>query len=99
MIIPQSQVLTDIADGQLAQVSWVIPSGLSSDHALSNDGSGPAWVASIVNAIGNSAYWANTAIIITWVTGGAGSIGRPQGHYRWPQLGVGVCLWFRGRSS
>jgi phospholipase C len=66
VIIPQSQVLTDIANGQLAQVSWVNPGGLQSDHALGNDGSGPAWVASIVNAIGNSAYWANTAIIITW---------------------------------
>ena len=66
VIIPQTQVLTDIANGQLAQVSWVIPNGTSSDHALSNDGSGPSWVASIVNAIGNSAYWANTAIIITW---------------------------------
>ncbi len=66
VIIPQSKVLTDIANGQLAQVSWVIPNGLNSDHALSNDGSGPAWVASIDNAIGNSAYWANTAIIITW---------------------------------
>ena len=66
VIIPQSQVLTDIANGQLAQVSWIIPDGKSSDHALLNDGSGPAWVASIVNAIGNSAYWANTAIIITW---------------------------------
>jgi phospholipase C len=66
VIIPQTQVLTDIANGQLAQVSWVIPGGLQSDHALANDGSGPAWVASIVNAIGNSAYWANTAIIITW---------------------------------
>jgi phospholipase C len=66
VIIPQTQVLTDIANGKLAQVSWVIPDGKSSDHALSNDGSGPSWVASIVNAIGNSAYWANTAIIITW---------------------------------
>jgi phospholipase C len=66
VIIPQSQVLTDIANGQLAQVSWVMPDGKSSDHATANDGSGPAWVASIVNAIGNSAYWANTAIIITW---------------------------------
>jgi phospholipase C len=64
--IPQTNVLSDIANGRLAQVSWVIPGGLSSDHALSNDGSGPAWVASVVNAIGNSAYWANTAIIITW---------------------------------
>ncbi len=66
VIIPETQVLTDIANGQLAQVSWVIPGGLQSDHAEGNNGSGPAWVASIVNAIGNSAYWANTAIIITW---------------------------------
>jgi len=66
VIIPQKQVLTDIANGQLAQVSWVIPTGTDSDHAGSNDGSGPSWVASIVNAIGNSSYWANTAIIITW---------------------------------
>jgi len=66
VVIPQSKVLTDIANGKLAQVSWVIPNGTSSDHAGINDGTGPSWVASIVNAIGNSAYWANTAIIITW---------------------------------
>jgi phospholipase C len=66
VIIPQTQALVDLANGQLAQVTWIIPSGLSSDHALSNDGSGPSWVASIVNSIGNSPYWANTAIIITW---------------------------------
>jgi phospholipase C len=64
--IPQTNVLTDIANGQLAQVSWVIPDGLNSDHAVATDGTGPSWVASIVNAIGNSAYWANTAIFITW---------------------------------
>lgn len=66
VIIPQSQVLTDIANGHLAQVSWIIPDGRQSDHAKANDGSGPAWVASIVNAIGGSAYWGNTAIIVTW---------------------------------
>jgi phospholipase C len=59
-------VLTDIANGRLPSVSWVMPSGLESDHALMNDGSGPSWVAAIVNAIGNSEYWSNTAIIITW---------------------------------
>jgi phospholipase C len=48
-------------------VSWVIPSGTNSDHAGSTDNTGgPSWVASIVNAIGNSSYWANTAIIVTW---------------------------------
>jgi phospholipase C len=66
MVIPETQVLTDIANGNLAQVSWVIPNGPYSDHAQVNNGTGPAWVASIVNAIGGSAYWGNTAIIITW---------------------------------
>lgn len=66
VIIPQTKVLSDIANQQLAQVTWVVPTGTDSDHPLENNGSGPSWVASIVNAIGNSAYWANTAIIITW---------------------------------
>jgi phospholipase C len=66
VILNQTQVLTDIANGQLAQVTWVIPSGQASDHAESNDGSGPSWVASVVNAIGNSSYWSHTAIFITW---------------------------------
>jgi phospholipase C len=64
--IPEAQILTDIANGQLQQVSWIIPNGSESDHANENNGSGPSWVASIVNAIGNSQYWANTVIIITW---------------------------------
>jgi len=66
VVLNQTQVLNDIANGQLAQVSWVIPSGQASDHAYVNDGSGPSWVASIVNALGNSPYWPNTAIFITW---------------------------------
>jgi phospholipase C len=66
VVLNQTQVLTDITNNQLPQVSWVIPQGLESDHALSNDGSGPAWVASVVNAIGGSAYWSNTAIFIVW---------------------------------
>jgi len=66
VVLNYTQVLTDIASGQLASMSWVIPSGGPSDHAGITDGSGPSWVASVVNAIGNSPYWANTAIIITW---------------------------------
>jgi phospholipase C len=61
-----AQILTDIASNQLQQVSWVIPTGQDSDHALSNNGCGPSWVTSIVNAIGNSPYWSNTVIILTW---------------------------------
>jgi phospholipase C len=61
-----AQILTDIANNQLQNVSWIIPTGADSDHAASNDGCGPSWVTSIVNAIGASPYWSNTAIIIAW---------------------------------
>jgi phospholipase C len=66
VITPSSQVLTDIASGKLADVVWVTPTGLASDHPQVNNGSGPSWVASVVNAIGSSQYWNNTAIFITW---------------------------------
>ncbi len=66
-------VLNDIANCQLRSVSWVVPTGQNSDHPMLNDGGGPSWVASIVNAIGssttcdsNTGYWNNTAIFITW---------------------------------
>jgi phospholipase C len=66
VVLNYTQVLTDVGNGQLAGVTWVIPSGAPSDHAGITNGSGPSWVASVVNAIGNSPFWANTAIIITW---------------------------------
>lgn len=72
-----SDVLTDIGNCKLRQVNWVIPTALESDHAGSTDGSGPSWVASIVNKIGASpctdvvngkreTYWQDTVILITW---------------------------------
>lgn len=72
-----SDVLIDIGACQLRQVNWVTPTGLESDHGRTNDGSGPSWVASIVNKIGNSpctdvvngktlTYWQDTVILITW---------------------------------
>jgi phospholipase C len=66
VVLKPARVLTDIADGHLANVSWVIPTGQESDHPSGNQGLGPSWVASIVNAIGQSQYWDNTVIIITW---------------------------------
>jgi phospholipase C len=65
VVLNPAQVLTDISKGQLANVSWVIPTGQESDHPGDN-GLGPSWVASVVNAIGQSQYWDNTVILITW---------------------------------
>ena len=66
VISPETRVLTDVAAGQLAQVTWVTPSKLNSDHAGSGSATGPQWVASIVNAIGNSSFWNSTAIFVVW---------------------------------
>jgi phospholipase C len=64
-----SQVLKDINGCTLPGVSWVIPDGTASDH-IGHGGApnGPAWVASIVNAVGQSScgYWDSTAIVVTW---------------------------------
>lgn len=69
-----ADVLRDVGKCNLRDVSWVTPTGQNSDHALLNDGGGPSWVASVVNAIGSSScknpdgtsYWDTTAIIIAW---------------------------------
>jgi phospholipase C len=66
VVLSNTQVLSDAANNQLPAVSWVIPTGQASDHSALTDGSGPSWVASVVNAIGNSPSWSDTAIIITW---------------------------------
>ncbi len=66
VISPQTAVLTDAADGKLAQVSWVIPNAGDSDHAGSQSDKGPSWVAAVVNAIGQSQYWNTTAIVVLW---------------------------------
>jgi phospholipase C len=65
VISPETQVLTDIKKGELAQVTWIVPSWAHSDHPSSGD-EGPDWVTSIVNAIGASPFWDSTAIFITW---------------------------------
>jgi phospholipase C len=66
VLSPETRVVSDIAAGSLAQVTWVVPSGGNSDHAGSYSKNGPNWVTSIVDAVGASPFWNNTAIFITW---------------------------------
>ncbi|MGB0013630.1 MAG: alkaline phosphatase family protein, partial [Candidatus Sulfotelmatobacter sp.] len=65
-VSPQTQVLTDIANGDMAQVTWIVPDWLHSDHPGNDSSEGPDWVASIVNTIGASRFWNSTAIFIIW---------------------------------
>jgi phospholipase C len=66
MISPPQQIITDVANGNLRSLSWVTPTWTNSDHAGSGSNTGPSWVSSVVNAIGESKYWDSTAIFIFW---------------------------------
>jgi len=64
VITPQTRILTEAPN--IPSVTYVVPSFPDSDHASSNSATGPAWVASVVNAIGSSQNWKNTAIFVLW---------------------------------
>jgi phospholipase C len=66
VIHPQTKFFTDLKNGDLPHVSWITPTYANSDHAGSGSKTGPSWVASLVNAIGQSKYWNTTAIFIFW---------------------------------
>ncbi|MBV9720101.1 MAG: hypothetical protein JOZ77_12340 [Candidatus Eremiobacteraeota bacterium] len=63
---PETNIFNDIDNGALPSVSWVIPDGRNSDHPHDGSDTGPSWVASVVNAVGQSSYWNSCAIIIVW---------------------------------
>jgi phospholipase C len=66
VVNPPAQFLADIASGDLAAITWITPTYTTSDHAGFWSTDGPAWVASVVNAIGRSKFWKSTAIFIMW---------------------------------
>jgi phospholipase C len=66
IIAPNTKFFDAVSSGSLAAVSWVIPDAINSDHPGNHSDTGPSWVASIVNAIGESSYWSNTVVIVVW---------------------------------
>jgi phospholipase C len=84
VISPPGRVITDATDGKLPDVAWVIPDWANSDHAGGGTDTGPSWVASVVNAIGESRYWNSTAIVVLWDDWGGwyDSVPPPQLDFR-----------------
>jgi phospholipase C len=86
-----TQIFSDIKYGKLAAVSWVVPDKTNSDHPASGSDTGPSWVASIVNAVGESTYWNSTAIVIVWDDwGGFYDNAKPPFFDHWGGLGFRV---------
>jgi phospholipase C len=88
VITPQTRILGDAANGQLADVSWVVPDWQDSDHTGSGYNFGPSWVSAIVNAIGTSPDWNSTAIFVLWDDWGGwyDNVPPPQRDFR----GLGI---------
>ena len=66
IVSPETAIFQTIDNGELPAVSWVIPDAINSDHPGNHSDTGPSWVASVVNAIGESQYWPSTAIVVLW---------------------------------
>ena len=61
-----TQFYADLKHGTLPQVSWLVPTRELSEHPPINIQTGMWYVTDLVNAVMQSNYWRNTAIIITW---------------------------------
>jgi len=81
VVSPSRRIISDVANGDLAAVTWVIPDWKNSDHSSARSDTGPSWVTSVVNAIGRSKFWDSTVILITWDDSGGW-----YDHVRPPQL-------------
>ena len=64
--VPETTFLSDVQSGQLQPVSWVTPTCSNSDNHGCTGGAGPSWVSAVVNAVGESPYWNDTAIFLVW---------------------------------
>ncbi len=87
---PNTTFFTDIKRGALPQVSWVIPSLCDSDHPASGANRGPRWVTQVVNAIGTSKYWKDTAIVLLWDDWGGWYDNAPPPRVNYTSLGFRV---------
>ncbi|MGC1381444.1 MAG: alkaline phosphatase family protein [Candidatus Baltobacteraceae bacterium] len=70
MSVPATNVLADIANGNLAAVSWVSSPVADSDYP--GRSGGPKWVAAIAAALEKSSYWHHAAIVVVWDNAGDG---------------------------
>jgi phospholipase C len=68
VVSPAVTVLADAQNGSLASVSYVVGAFANSDHAgqMVPSSNGPSWVATVVNAIGQSPSWGSTAVFLTY---------------------------------
>jgi phospholipase C len=66
IVVPETNIFQYISNGELPNVTYITPDSGTSDHPGANNDTGPQWIASVVNAIGESSYWSSTVVIVVW---------------------------------
>jgi phospholipase C len=61
-----SNFINDVKNGLLPQVCWVTPTAAESEHPPRDIQVGMWYVTNLINAIMQSSYWKNCAIILMW---------------------------------
>jgi phospholipase C len=65
-LVDGREFYSDIRQGTLPQVSWIVPDRDDSEHPPKDITVGMWYVTRLVNAIMRSSYWSNTCIIVFW---------------------------------
>jgi phospholipase C len=92
LITPQKRFITDVGAGTLSNVTWITPICENSDHVNCGGGFGPSWVTALVDAVGQSKFWNDTAIFVMWDDWGGLYDPVPPPHLDYDGLGFRVPL-------
>jgi phospholipase C len=87
-----TKFFTDVKNGTLPSLSWVIPTLSDSDHPASGCNHGPRFVTSVIDAVGSSKYWNDTAIVLLWDDWGGWYDPVPPAQTNYTSLGFRVPL-------
>ena len=64
--VNNTQFFVDARNGNLPNVSWVIPNGRFSDHPPASSANAQAFLSSVINSVELSPEWNSTALFISW---------------------------------
>jgi phospholipase C len=65
---PPENFVPDVRDGEMPQVSWIVPSESYNEHPGGGKSvcAGENWTVHQINTIMKSEYWQSTAIVVVW---------------------------------
>ena len=61
-----TQYFKDLRQGTLPAFAWITPNKIESEHPPADNALGMWYVTDLLNALGQSRYWRDTAVVVTW---------------------------------